>query len=351
MVDGDVYIDLKRMIAETGLERSYDDKGKHRWNSPYSKCLVDRIASEIYDQYCISYCKTKKCLILDCDGVLWDGVLNEDGADEIFISDKYRDFQRFVLKLYYGGVILCLCTKNNEKSLINVLENHSEMILRKNHFSLIKSNYRLKSDNIIEVAHTLNISLDSIVFLDDSEQEIKEAETLIPDVSSLLFDPYTIYEKLTCFKLKQDSIDISNIRTTNYNHIDQLLHLSSVVGVTEIHSATKDEYKRISELSMRTNQKTNGIRFTLGQLKSSDYDIISVYYQDSINNYGLIGTIITHEDVLLLFSLSCRVIGKGVEKEMVSFLKSRTKITSILFKDTKKNQVFFKWLQSELGIM
>ena len=71
----DVFIDLKRIIASIGIDEAYSEKNKYRWNVPYSQKTINSIANEIYKQYLIEFGKTKKCLVLDCDNVLWGGVL------------------------------------------------------------------------------------------------------------------------------------------------------------------------------------------------------------------------------------------------------------------------------------
>ena len=344
----DTFIDFKRIIAEVGIKDSYNDRGKYRWNSPYTEKLINEIANEVHNQYCVTFCKTKKCLVLDCDGVLWDGILNEDGIDGINISRKYADFQNFVLHMYNSGVILCLCTKNDEDILVDGFKNHSGMILKEKHFSVIKANYNSKVENIKEISYLLNISTDSIVFIDDSENEIQEMHTFLPEVKSILFNPYSVYEELSCFKLNEDTLKMAEIRVANYRQKEKSSHSFDCNGITEIHVAIESELKRISELTMRTNQRTNGRRFTVGNLKSSGSNIFAVYYRDSVSDYGLIGAIAVKNYTLELFSLSCRVIGKGIEKKMTDYLKRNYTIKEISYIDTKKNKAFFEWLEEEL---
>ena len=98
------FVDLKHLIAEIGISNAYDSKGKYRWNAPYSKTLVEAAVREIHKQYLIQKGITKKCLILDCDNVLWGGILSEDGIENLKLGGSglgrvYQDFQRFVLSL------------------------------------------------------------------------------------------------------------------------------------------------------------------------------------------------------------------------------------------------------------
>lgn len=83
MYDSISLIDLKRLIAEVSIADAFDFKGKYRWNSPYSQSLIENAVKEIYKQYLIVKGITKKCLVLDCDNVLWGGIISEDGLENI----------------------------------------------------------------------------------------------------------------------------------------------------------------------------------------------------------------------------------------------------------------------------
>ncbi len=345
----DSFLDFKRIIAGIGIKNAYNDKGWYRWSSPYSKRTIEEIVREIYCQYCVTYCRTPKCIVLDCDGVLWDGVLNENGIEGIMISKKYSTFQKFILQMYNSGTILCLCTKNSEKSIRDVLAHHNGMILREELFSVIKANYRNKAENIQEISTILNLSLDSIVFIDDSECEINEMTSLVPDVQSILFDSYTIYEQLSCFKLNPKKQALADIRVSNYRNMQSMKHYGKdSAGLVDIHIARDFELSRISELSMRTNQRTNGSRLTIRELSNRIGQTYSVYYRDSINDYGLIGTMVVDGNTLMLFSVSCRVIGRSVEEQMIEYLKRTTHISEIIQGRTGKNDSFLEWLNKNI---
>lgn len=121
--------------------------------------------------------KSKKCLVLDCDNVLWGGIVGEDGIEGIrlsneFIGRAYLDFQRELIRLYNQGVILCLCSKNEYDTVDNVIKNHPYMLLREEFIAIKRINYKNKADNIRELATELNISLDSIFFVDDSPDKL-----------------------------------------------------------------------------------------------------------------------------------------------------------------------------------
>ena len=120
-----LFIDLKHLIADVGISNAYNSKSKYRWNAPYSKALIEAAVKEIHKQYLIEKGMTKKCLVLDCDNVLWGGILSEDGIENIKFGGSgfgrpYQDFQRFTLWLYHHGVILAICSKNDLPDVLNV---------------------------------------------------------------------------------------------------------------------------------------------------------------------------------------------------------------------------------------
>jgi len=110
----------------------------------------------------------KKCIVLDCDGVLWDGIVGEDGVDGIRITSAHLEFQRKVKELQARGFILAINSSNNMRDVEEVFEKRPEMILKKDDFVVMKANWQGKEVNMREIAQALNIGLDSFVFFDDA---------------------------------------------------------------------------------------------------------------------------------------------------------------------------------------
>lgn len=353
----DTFVDFKRLIATVGLKNAYDYKGKYRWNAPYSKELIRLIADEIYKQHLIVTGNTKKCLVLDCDNVLWGGVLSEEGIEGIEIGNSglgrpFHDFQQYLLELYYHGVILTVCSKNDESDVLRVFQDHTGMILKEEHIAFFKCNWNNKPDNIKDIADTLNIGLDSLVFVDDSIFEIESVKSMLPEVTTVLYHRDTVYDELSCFNLKQ-SIDLKTIseRTSTYktnlqrselqkNALSYEDYISSLEMVIDIHRTTDYELARLSELTQRTNKCTNGVRYTLDQIKtlkgSENYELYTVCLSDKFSDLGIIGVMGINGLIIDLFSLSCRALGRKVEDKMISWLLER-KIDYIRYIRTVKN--------------
>ncbi len=208
--ENNVYIDLKGIIAQIGINNAYSTKNKYRWNSKYSEELWEQIAVEIHKQHLINNGITKKCIVLDCDNVLWGGILSEVGIEGIHLGNgclgkEYQDFQCFLLNLYYHGVILTICSKNDEADVMRMFREHSGMLLKEEHISCFKVNWNDKPTNIKMIADELNIGTDSMVFVDDSLFEIEAVKAVLPNVVTIQYDREFMYDKFSCFNLKREN--------------------------------------------------------------------------------------------------------------------------------------------------
>lgn len=367
----DVYVDFKSLIADIGTRNAYNLKGKYRWNAPYSKELIQMMADEVHKQYMIHCGITKKCLVLDCDNVLWGKVLSEDGIEGIQIANtglgrQFWDFQCFALNMYYHGVIIAICSKNDEADVLRVFRKHSGMLLKEEHISCFQCNWENKPNNIKKISERLNIGLDSIVFVDDSQFELESVKDLYPDVTTVLYQKDSIYEDLSCFNLQlnEDKQVVRNRTDTYKSNINREElkksaksfdeYLCSLHMNLDIHATEAHEFARVAELTQRTNKCTNGYRYTKEQLKEmfagEDALLCTVCLSDRFSDLGVVGVIGTRNKILELFSLSCRALGRNVENEMVSYIK-QCGVNEVYFKNTQKNSDLCElFVENEMNI-
>ena len=135
--------------------------------------------------------KRKKCIVLDLDNTLWGGVLGEEGIGGIKIGGDYPGkaftfFQKSLLHLSKDGVILTVCSKNNEADVLEAWEKNPFMVLKKEHFAAYRINWMDKASNIKELADELNLGLDSFVFIDDNPNNVAAANAL--GITGILFE-------------------------------------------------------------------------------------------------------------------------------------------------------------------
>lgn len=304
---------------------------------PDSELLMDNFSTleKIDERLCRYMQKTdivlKKCLVLDCDGVLWDGIACEG---EIIPNNS---FQEQLVNLYKSGILLCLCSKNDSFAIDEVFEKYNEMPLKKEHILLEKVNWSDKADNIKAIAKELNIGLDSIVFIDDSDYEIGAVKGLLPEVTAIKFEEkmslkglfgadFTTIESqnrtdLYIQQRSREKAKRSFDSTQEYN--------ASLQTKTQIKVMESADIPRVSELSMRTNKfslsmKRYDAKTLENMLLSQEYSVFTMSASDIYGDMGIVGAAVLHiGDVAIIeaFMLSCRVIGRGFELELLDKVK------------------------------
>jgi FkbH-like protein len=290
-----------------------------------------------------------KCLVLDCDGVLWSGIVGEYGLDGIYITWQYRKFQEAVKSLQERGIILAINSKNNLENVLKVLEDHQDMVLRKSDFVVIKANWQDKSINLREIAGELNIGLDSIVFLDDNIRErqlVKEfcPGVLVPELSEdaterirlidglrLLGPKNTTQEDAVRTQLYKAKKERDALRTKAKSLEDYYDSLSMELMINR---GWENKYytRRIAQLTQRTSQfNLTGRKYEEEEvsalLEDDKYLVLSLRFSDKFGDAGIVGVAISHRTTDLeweidSFCLSCRVFGFGVERALISDLLS-----------------------------
>lgn len=308
--------------------------------------------------------------MLDCDNVLWGGILSEDGIEGIRLDGsglgrEYQEFQRFLLMLYYHGVILTVCSKNDEPDVLRVFREHSGMLLKEEHIACFKANWNDKPTNIQMIADELNIGTDSMVFVDDSPFELEAVKSVLPEVTTIQYERDSMYSEFSCFNLK-GKVNLSTVEQRNAvyrsNQLREELkqncssyedYIKSLEIKVDIHKVLPMEYSRVAELTQRTNKCTNGKRYTVNEMKErlllNDVHFYSVSVSDRFSDLGIVGAMEIEKDNLKLFSLSCRALGREIENEMVNYILREHCIKNIDFKLTEKNDLLRNLLQKSFS--
>lgn len=373
---GTVYVlPLNNYVNEYGRHTFYDLRKKYLLASPYSNfgynCIAYHLLYEIY----LIYKKEKKCLVVDCDNVLWKGSLGEEGIEGIqlsnqFVGRAYLDFQREIIKLYYQGMIVCLCSKNDLEDVKNVLDNHPDMLLRNKYITAYKVNYRNKADNIRELEVELNISVDDMVFIDDSSYEIALVSHELPTISTICLDagkPYLYADILrnSNFFYKKKITETDRVRNCDYKHsMKRQKMFADATNLEGFHKALQtrtqiekmDEFTltRVLEISKRTNQfNLADTRYTeqylRGLLNNEKKEVLVLRAIDILGDMGIVAAAeLSYGEETLTISamfLSCRVFGRGFEMQLLEEIEKRALSQGCytiygVYKKTSKNHKF-----------
>lgn len=288
--------------------------------------------------------KFKKCLILDLDNTVWGGVVGDDGWENIQvghglgIGKAFSEFQQWVKKLKNRGIIICVCSKNDEEKAKEPFEKNPEMVLKLDDISVFIANWENKADNIRTIQSILNIGFDSMVFLDDNPFERNMVRENVPDVTvpELPEDPGMYLEYLYTQNLfetssyssadkdrtKQYQVEAQRVATAK-KFTNEGDFLKSLEMVSEVSGFTSFNTPRVAQLSQRSNQfNLRTIRYTEDQIAAIENDPkqkgFAFTLKDKFGDNGLIAVVILQEmDANTLFIdtwfMSCRVLKRGME--------------------------------------
>lgn len=368
-----VYIlDLERMFSVNGIESSYDKRSWYMAQAPLGKNILVSLGDTLSLYFKSLTGKVKKCLVLDCDNTIWGGIVGEDGLSGIKLGNNfpgagYLDFQKEILNLHDRGVMITLCSKNNEDDVLEVLNNHDSCLIKKEHLSSYKINWNDKATNIEGLAQELNIGLDSFVFVDDSEFECNLVRERLPMVEVIqapkqsfklpgLISKTGLFDSLTYSRedRKKNSMYRSDkIRKKILSESNGIEDYLRKLGLkAELGTPAKDEISRVSQLTQKTNQfNLTTKRYTEADIHqfidSDEYEIFRLKLSDNTSELGIIAAVIVSLDGddadIDSFLMSCRALGRGVEKTILSYLLSYLKDKNIKtingqYRKTKKNE-------------
>ncbi len=320
------------------------------------------VSSRIMDIVCSLEGHFSKCLILDLDNTLWGGIVGDDGWEKIQIGHgfgigkAFTEFQEWIIKLKKRGIIICICSKNDEEKAKEPFVKNPEMILKLDDVSVFIANWENKADNIITIQKILNIGFDSMVFLDDNPFERSLVKEKIPDIKvpELPNEPEKYLEYLysinlfetTAYSLndnertKQYQIEAKRVQESQkYNDISDFLKSLKMTCII----SGFDPYvvPRIAQLSQRSNQfNLRTIRYTEDQIKDIEQNNGQVGFafelKDRFGDNGIIAAVVlddcieSEENVPLNFKkaketlfietwfMSCRVLKRGMEYFMLN---------------------------------
>lgn len=345
-------IDLDALQTALGRSTFADPKLYYVAKMPISLAALPAAAKLVVDVVRSLQGTVKKCLVLDLDNTLWGGVIGDDGLSGIQIGElgtghAFSDFQKWLKELKNRGILLTVCSKNNEDTAKEPFEKHPEMVLRLEDFSMFVANWEDKARNIRTIQQALNIGMDSMVFLDDNPFERELVRTMIPEITvpELPEDPalYLQYLRgLDLFETASYSREDAG-RTEQYrekaqraafeaafqsydDYLEALQMRASAAAFDPFH------YPRIAQLTQRSNQfNLRTVRYTEAEIEAlaQDDSRIGLYFtlKDKFGDHGLISVVVLEkqpEDTLFIseWLMSCRVLKRGMEAFIVDKILS-----------------------------
>jgi len=287
--------------------------------------------------------KSLKCIALDLDNVLWGGTVGDDGLEGIRLGElgegeAFVQFQIWLKELRARGIILGVCSKNDEMKAREPFAKHPDMVLAESDISCFIANWNDKADNLHRLAAQLNIGLDTIVFLDDSPFERDLVRNLAPDVcvpelpqDPAEFVPYleglNLFEAVQFSEEDRKRADFYRANVLREGEQARFTSVGEYLESLEMEASFERfddlHLPRIAQLVQRTNQfNLTTIRHPPAELKefADDPDLFPYYVtlSDKFGENGLISVVIGRRDEdameLITWLMSCRVISRRLEE-------------------------------------
>lgn len=366
-------IDTDLVYQQTGLNLSINARDYYSSKTLYSVDFFKTYTSQLLPFLTSVYGKAKKALIFDCDNTLWKGVLGEDGFDGIKMSANiasgipYKSVQYIAKELSKKGVIIGLCSKNNLEDVDQVINVHPDFVLTQDEIVIKKVNWTNKAINLSEIAQELNIGLDSIVFVDDSDFEVNLIRQELPQVEVIQVPkkthtyPGLLREKMQLFFSISETEEDKKKALMYKQQAEREQAKSSFTDIKDFLTSLEleinlliDDSTILPRISQMT-QKTNQFNFTTKRYSEQDiqgfYDdkdslVIALSTKDKFGDSGVTGVLIAKKEkataFIDTFLMSCRILGRTIEDKFFDsvvsiLLKEGIETIKGIYIPTKKN--------------
>jgi FkbH-like protein len=343
-------LDVAGIAAAVGIVRWHDPVQWNLAKLPFSQEMVPLYADHVARLLAALVGRVRKCLVFDLDNTLWGGVIGDDGLDGIRISEgdavgeAFRSVQRMAARFRARGIVLAVCSKNEDENARLPFRLHPDMLLREDQFACFMANWDDKATNLEAIASAIGIGTDALVFVDDNPAERALVRDALPEVAvpELPADP-AYYSRMIESAGYFEAIAFTDVdRRRADQYVDNARR-------TELRSKARDlgEYLRALEMVLRVKPFDAPGRARIAQLinKSNQFNLTTRRYSerevsafaddpsvftlqaqlvDRFGDNGMISVVICRdrEDgqtwMIDTWIMSCRVLGRGVESAILN---------------------------------
>jgi FkbH-like protein len=336
----------------------HDPHGDQLGHLPYTPVYFVALGTAIARRIHALVAPPYKVAALDCDETLWAGICGEDGPHGVVLDAPRRALQEFMLERRGAGMLLALCSKNNEEDVIETFRAHPEMPLRLEDFAGRRINWETKGAGLASLAAELDLGLDSFILVDDNPKECTEAQAGAPEALVLALPPRA--EEIPDFLRHVWAFDRARVteedrrrpelyaqRAERARAARGAASLEEFLGTLglEIRIAPLEpaQLARVAQLTQRTNQMNATLmrrtEAEIQALMADGVECLTVDVKDRFGSYGLTGAVMFRDGAagknagedagvpgrrpalrVDTFLLSCRALGRGVENRMVARL-------------------------------
>ncbi len=371
----DVLLDVAGIAETVGLA---DWHCPTQWNMaklPFSNTYLPLYADHVARVIGALRGKSRRCLVLDLDNTVWGGIIGDDGLEGIQCAqgdatgEAHLSVQRLALDLRERGVVLAVCSKNNDDVARLPFSKHPEMLLREDHIAVFQANWNDKATNIKAIAEELSLGLESMVLLDDNPAERGLVRQILPQVAvpELPADP-ALYSRTLAAAGYFESVVFSEEdvkRASFYQDNARRVSLQQQAGDVDAYLASLNMEitfqpfdatgrARISQLINKSNQyNLTTKRYTEADVAEAERNpkcfTLQVRLSDTFGDNGMISVVICRqisysEWEIDTWLMSCRVLGRRVEQMVLRHILEHAKRQGVrklsgTYKPTDRNKL------------
>jgi FkbH-like protein len=367
-------LDAAALAASVGLDRWHDPRDWHWAKLPLARRLMPLWADHVGRLLGALRGKGRRVLALDLDNTLWGGVIGDDGLEGIVLGqgnaagEAFLDVQRTALRLRERGIVLAVCSKNQDDVARGPFRRHPEMRLREEHISVFQANWTDKATNLRAISEALSLGLESFVFLDDNPVERAQVRRELPEVAvpELPDDPAWYARTLLAAGYFETTsfTQADRDRADQYAQNARRLELAREIGdpasflrsldmVARVAPFDREGRARIAQLINKTNQfNVTTRRYTEAEVAAFEGDpsvwTLQVRLADRLGDNGMVSVAIARREPPVWrvdsWLMSCRVLGRRLEDLVLDRMVEAARaegVTAILgeYRPTQRNEM------------
>jgi FkbH-like protein len=338
-----VLVDIARLAATVGYENWDDPRHWHASKLSFTPDMLPVYGDVVARTIACVRGYARKCLVLDLDNTLWGGIIGDDGVEGIklgqgsAVGEAHLAVQRMALELRARGVVLAVCSKNEDDAARKPFREHPDMLLREDDIAVFQANWTDKASNLKHIAEKLNIGVDALVFLDDNPAERMQVRGELPfvGVPELPEDP-SLYARTLAAAGYFEAVAFSDEDRKRAEYYqanaaraaalsssgDMAGYLRSLDMVCSIGPVDATSRPRVSQLIGKSNQfNLTTRRYSEAEVAAAASDpnrhISQVRLVDRFGDNGIIAVLIADKTPksweIDTWLMSCRVLGRRVE--------------------------------------
>ncbi|WP_105005020.1 HAD-IIIC family phosphatase [Rhizobium leguminosarum] len=358
---GGLLLDVASLAEDVGLDSWHSARYRAMAKYGFAPDVSPLYAEHLCRLLAVLRGKSKRVLVLDLDNTLWGGIVGDDGVENLAlgpgspVGEAHLAIQLMAKSLRERGVLICLSSKNDEAVALNAIRSHPEMALAETDIAMFQINWQDKAANIEALSKSLNLGLDSFVFVDDNPAERAIVRMAFPQVSVPEL-PKDVTEWLPVLQsarfFESAGLTAEDKQRAGYyqaesrraaqlkdfaGHDDYLKSLDMVMDITPFDATGR---KRISQLVSKSNQfNLTTIRYSEAEVAQLEADPSMLTAQirlvDSFGDNGMICVVVARDGEEHLeiaeWLMSCRVLGRRVEEATLDWLVRQAKLRGKAF--------------------